>query len=269
MANDHALITVPGARVAGHTVSLNDLLYTLKVGGRLDAFRAAVDDLLIHVAVREAGLAADVAELQAEANARRQNMGLLRAADTQRWLRQQHMSTDDFEQFLWRRVTTRKLRQQICAPQIDDYFIRNRADLDAACIASIVLENEEVARDILEALAQPGANFAALARRFTIDARAHAVGGHVGYVRRMAMDPAVAKAVFLANAGATIGPIRSSAGFEVIRVEDIQRAALNPAMRAFVSDVIFNDWLHERRRAAEADLSFADQLAPPNGCSAQ
>ena len=260
MASDQGLSKVPGARIAGRTVSLNDLLYALKVGGRLDAFRAAVDDLLIHTAAREAGLDADVAELQAEANTLRHSMGLLRAVDTERWLQQQHLSADDFEQLLWRRVTARKLQQQICEAQIEPYFHRNRAALDSACISSIVLENEAVACDILEALALPGASFAALARRYTIDARAHAVGGHAGYVRRMAMDPAVAKAVFLANAGATLGPIRSSVGFEVIHVEDIQRAALDPAMRAFVSDLIFNEWLHQRRHAADAYLSFADQL---------
>jgi len=262
MSQDN-LRAAPGARIGGTDVSLNELLYTLKITDRLDAFRNAADDILILRAVKAENLSATGTELQEEADSLRQQLGLLSAADTETWMRQRHLSLDDFEQYVCRRVTARKLQDRLVGPKIESFFVANRAGLDVAGLWRIVVENEEVAREVTTALARPGASFAALARKFTLDAATRDAGGYSGHMLRMAMDPELATAVFLASPGAIVGPVRTQAGYEIVHVEEIRRASMNDHTRAVISDLLFNKWLQAGREEAGVQLAFVDQIVAP------
>ena len=70
--------------------------------------------------------------------------------------------------------------------------------------------------------ARQGANFAALARQYSDDPSA-SEGGDVGYFARGEMEPAFEKTVFSLRKG-EIGPvIRTSQGFHIVKVEDVQK----------------------------------------------
>jgi peptidyl-prolyl cis-trans isomerase D len=70
--------------------------------------------------------------------------------------------------------------------------------------------------------ARQGTNFAALARQYSDDSSS-SEGGDVGYFARGEMEPAFEKTVFSLRKG-EIGPvIRTSHGFHIVKVEDVQK----------------------------------------------
>jgi peptidyl-prolyl cis-trans isomerase D len=87
--------------------------------------------------------------------------------------------------------------------------------------------------------ARRGANFAALARQYSDDASA-AKGGDLGYVSRGEIESALARVVFALRKG-EIGPVvRTSYGFQIVKVEDIQegkRRTLEEVRREIVASL--------------------------------
>jgi peptidyl-prolyl cis-trans isomerase C len=88
----------------------------------------------------------------------------------------------------------------------------------------ILVPGESEARSIID-LVRGGADFAELAQRRSKDASAVA-GGDLGYVRREALSPEVGTAVFALDPGQiSPNPIKTQAGYFVVRVEGRRRAA--------------------------------------------
>lgn len=75
------------------------------------------------------------------------------------------------------------------------------------------------AEDILKQL-KAGANFEALAKKYSQDPGTKDKGGFLGSIQRGQTDPAFDKASFSGKKGDLIGPVRSSFGFHIIRIDD-------------------------------------------------
>ncbi len=75
------------------------------------------------------------------------------------------------------------------------------------------------AEDILKQL-KAGANFEALAKKYSEDPGSKDKGGLIGPIRRGQTVPEFEKAAFNANKGELVGPVKTSFGFHIIRVDD-------------------------------------------------
>lgn len=104
--------SVVAVTVNGQSVSLADAMKMLHADGKLDFLNTTVRSVLIRQIAQREGLAADDAELQAEADALRLSMGLSSAADTEAWLAKNHMTVDDLEDRVERAILTRKLKDK-------------------------------------------------------------------------------------------------------------------------------------------------------------
>lgn len=82
------------------------------------------------------------------------------------------------------------------------------------------LDAEQKARDVYAQATAPGADFAALARRFSDDPGSRDGGGDLGWFERGRMVPEFEEAVFSLNPGEVSEPVRSQFGYHVIRLED-------------------------------------------------
>lgn len=251
----NALQSITAASANGRGITLNELLYTLKITDRLDALRNVIDDVFIADEVAAQGIKAAPAELQAESDAVRQSLGLLRAADTHAWLKSRAMSVDDFEAYLSRRVTARKLKAKLSSEKIEATFRSRRPDFDRAKLWILVAENLSIAREVAEKL-RAGENFKALAEKYSIDPETRPRGGFQGIVWRSQLDPRLASKVFLASPGSVVGPVRTDSGHVLALVEDIARASLDEETKLRVADLIFRDWLDERAAKSKLDFSL-------------
>jgi peptidyl-prolyl cis-trans isomerase C len=110
----------------------------------------------------------------------------------------------------------------------------------------IVVKTRAEADDVL-AMLQHGGDFAAAAASRSIDETTRKQGGDLGWIPRGVMTPAFETVVFTLKPGALSGVIETSYGFHVVRVDDVQEAAV-PAFDA-VKDQVRQHLVAERRRA--------------------
>jgi len=91
----------------------------------------------------------------------------------------------------------------------------------------ILVKDEKTAKEIEKELAG-GADFAELAKAKSEDPGSKDKGGDLGYFERGAMDPAFEKAAFALKIGETSGPVKSSFGYHIIRVDDRKPERIPP-----------------------------------------
>jgi peptidyl-prolyl cis-trans isomerase C len=127
--------------------------------------------------------------------------------------------------------------------QVDVSHILFRTDKRSKADA---LAAAEAARGRLAA----GADFSALARELSEDSSAKTNGGRLSWLPRGATDPAFEKAAFgLANRGDVSGPVESSFGYHLIRLEG-KRAARQPSydeVRAKIIDEMRKEYVNDAR----------------------
>jgi parvulin-like peptidyl-prolyl isomerase len=251
------LKTVVVATVQGTELSLHDLLHTLKLQGQLNSLIAgAVVEKVIASAALKEGLRVSDEELQHAADAFRLRRGLNKAADTQRWLAQNRLALADLEEGLQRDLIRQKLADKVTRGQVEKAFAENRAQFDRARLRHIVVEKEGVAQELLSRLQEEGADFGDLAREHSIDARTRQRGGDLGIVSRQAMPPAINAAVYGAKTGDVVGPLKTDAGYVLIKVEEILLGQLDAATTTAIGQNLFRDWIAQQVQNGNVEMKL-------------
>lgn len=83
------------------------------------------------------------------------------------------------------------------------------------------------AQDILSRI-QAGEDFAMLATELSEDIATKEKGGDLGYFVKGKMSPEFEAAAFAAKVGEVVGPVRTTFGYHLIKVEDIREPILRP-----------------------------------------
>jgi foldase protein PrsA len=120
------------------------------------------------------------------------------------------MSEKDFKELV---------RQQVLKEKIQDSVI------EQVKVSHILIKDQNTANDVA-AKAKKGGNFANLAKQYSEDTKSASSGGELGWLARGQLVinntplPEFDKAAFAADKGAIVGPVKTSAGYEIIKVED-------------------------------------------------
>ena len=120
------------------------------------------------------------------------------------------------EEFLRRDAETAGASEQ----QLRDFFLANKERFrrrEAVTLAHIVLKTEQEAWDAVAEL-RKGTPFAQVARQRSIFEGTRDAGGMMGTAERGALDKAIEDVAFKLPIGQPSDPIRTSAGWQVIRV---------------------------------------------------
>lgn len=158
------------------------------------------------------------------------------------------------------------------------YYVRNR-DLyrrrEARRVRHILLPDEASAQRVARRLAA-GDEMGALAEALSTDAGSRTQGGDLGDVHRGEFTGPLEDAIFGAEIGAVIGPIRTEHGWHVARVEAVAQesyvpyAEAGPAIEAELLAAartrVFAAWLERRRTAlAVIEPEFEHPAHPIHG----
>lgn len=178
-----------------------------------------------------------------------------------------------------RRAEEQELQQALLAREVGqavtEAAVRARYDRDAAArrpeeevqASHILVRTETEARQALAEAQRPGADFAEIARRRSIDPGARN-GGDLGFFKKSDMVPEFAEAAFALQPGQlSPAPVRSPFGWHVIRVE--ARRAAEAADFDEVKEQLRQKMMEEeveavvRRVRAAATIEWADQAGGP------
>jgi peptidylprolyl isomerase len=252
------LKTIVVATIQGTTLSLHDLLYTMKLKGQLTPLigQAMVDKVIASAATKE-GIKISDEELQKAADAFRLWRRLNKAADTQRWLAVNRLTATDLEEGLERNLLRQKLANHVTRGQVAKYFADNRAQFDRARLRHLVVDKEGVAQELLSRIQEEDADFAELARQHSIDQRTRASGGDLGIVSRQGMTRAIETGVFHGNNGAVVGPLKTDAGYVLIQVEEILLGQLDAPTTAVIQENLFRNWIAQQVKNGQVEVNLA------------
>lgn len=194
----------------------------------------------------ELGIEVSVEQLQQFANNLRSLKGLHSAQEMLSFLENSGLTVDDFETFCEASLLTGELKDRLAdEKKIEEYFINNRPEFDAARISVIVIGEEELANEILMQVSEDGEDFHALARRFSLDKATKYSGGYVGVVTRKMLSIEISAKVFNADADELLGPFHQDKHYQLILVEEVIKPELNDSVKEKIKELIFGQWLSQ------------------------
>lgn len=125
------------------------------------------------------------------------------------WLSRRFMSDTDNRRALEQGLLFSKMLEQHATVQDKEEQVKVR---------HILLGTEKEAKDIFVRL-QQGADFAALATQFSLDVASAKKGGDLDWVFKGQTEPSFEQAAFSLKIGTFSGPIKTSLGWHIIKVE--------------------------------------------------
>ncbi len=116
-------------------------------------------------------------------------------------------------------------------------------------VRHILVESADQANALLAQI-RGGASFAELAKTNSKDAESAAQGGDLGWTPRGVYLPEFEAAIWNANPGDLIGPVKTQFGYHVILVEGREVHPLGDADLARARDTAYRQWLQQQRNQA-------------------
>lgn len=209
---------------------------------------------LVHAALIREALDRDPvsptdADLQRALDGFRRAHRLYKAADMRRWMEQRGLTQEKLECLVGELADMAALRERETAGRVDDYFAAHRADFDAVSVARFAVADGATAQRVREQI-EYGVDFYAAAEGCFL--AGGPAGGMFATLRRHQAPPELG-IVFSAAPGTVLGPVREGDGYALVRVLSHAPARLDAPTRAAIQDLLFDEWLEERRRAASIE----------------
>lgn len=225
-------------------IGLDEVIKFLAFTGQTDSlYREIIARTEAIKKARELKIAAADEELQEFADHLRLPRGLFSRVDTLDFLSQNGLTVDDFADYCEAAVLMRKLKDHLAdESKIREHFINNRPEFDLARVSTITVAEESLAGEIVLQVAEDGADFHALARKYSQDESTKHAGGFLGLVPRQHFSPETAAKVFNAAAGDVVGPFPEGGSFLLLYVEELIRAELNDRTKDLIKERIFDEW---------------------------
>ena len=125
-------------------------------------------------------------------------------------------------QYLANALINQRVLSRVTDTEAREYYQRNRPrfSTDQVHAFHILVETEAEAKSVLEEVKKSGTDFQAVAERRSKDPSAKNNRGDLGFFTRDRMVAEFADAAFAAKKGEIIGPVKTSYGFHIIKVED-------------------------------------------------
>jgi len=240
--------------INGESVSLRQLMRFAKWGNESRFIKNACDVVLVRQAALVARLEVTDEEVQRAADDFRSKRDLYDEKRTDSWLARNYLSNAEWEASLEDQIIRLKLRDHLMSARVEKYFAEQSLSFDTATISRIVVKEENVAKELRAQIVEDDADFYSVARKHSIDLLTRPAGGYSGLVRRTEMEPRMEAAVFGTQPGRTVGPIKTHAGWELVKPESIHLATLDDSLRETIKSLLFEDWLAGERLKAQISI---------------
>ena len=219
-----------------------------------------VEQELLRQHARALGLAISDDELQNAANEMRYDRGLQQPERALEWMRAHGQTLESVENQIELLLLRRKVAEAIPEAEIEEYYRAHRDALEYVVLFSIRAESEAEAA-ALRARLDAGEPFPVVASAWSRDATTRRTGGFVGRLRRAEMSDEIARAVFTAEVGRILGPLRTDKGFGLFLVAARQVPTLEEES-AGIRLMLFESLMARLRAAAALHFPPIDAGSP-------
>ncbi|MDY6940088.1 MAG: peptidylprolyl isomerase [Cyanobacteriota bacterium] len=230
--------------IAKISVEPEDIVLSLKKETKFKGiYNKVLFKKIIARAAADRGLEVLPEEVQAEADRIRHDKRLERAEDTLAWLADLMVSVEDWEAGIREWLLEKKLAECLFAKETEKFFAQNKLDYDRILLYQIIVPYDRLARELFYQIEEQEISFYHAAHLYDIDAKRRHRCGYEGEIERWTLKPTIAAAVFGANLGETIGPLKTEEGYHLFLVEEFISAELTPFHRVQIQTRMFKEWL--------------------------
>lgn len=229
--------------------SLDHAWHTLHIG------RHFMDMCLVDKELRVNPVDVTDEELDEAMTEFRRRRRLFTVAQVERWMREHGTPQVQLEAHLRDEVARAKLRLRVAAGREEGYFQQHGAGFDRVQVARIHVSDADEALRLYEQLRQAPETFLRVAQeRFLAGGpEAGPEDGLFVTLQRRELHREQAELLFAGKPGQVIAPMPSGEGYEVLQVLRFAPAQLDDATRQQIRNVLFEEWLDERRRTARVE----------------
>jgi parvulin-like peptidyl-prolyl isomerase len=225
-------------------ITAEDILKQVKLSLKTsELIEAIITRKMIANTAEEVGIKLEAEELQEMADKYRKMYKLLSEEDTWAWMKKNHLSLDDFEEFVYYQGLSTKLAVHLFADKIEPYFYEHQLDYAGVVMYEVVLEDEDLAMELFYSIQEGEMSFYDVAHKYIEDKELRRKGGYRGILYRKDLKPEISAAVFAATPPEVLKPIVTSKGVHLILVEEIIERKLDNWLRNKIATDLFNDWV--------------------------
>ena len=141
--------------------------------------------------------------------------------------------------------------------EINDYYEKNKDNIDSVTAKHILVEDEETAKKVKEKL-DKGEDFKAVSDEYSIDTAAKAKGADLGKVTRTRFDEDFVKGAFAVESGKISDPVKTQHGYHIIQVTEnnVGLDKNKEMIKEALSTESYNQYIQEQ--VSKADIKFYD-----------
>ncbi|MCY3871463.1 MAG: peptidylprolyl isomerase [Gemmatimonadetes bacterium] len=249
MSEDAILVQVNGI-----AVPLRHIVRQMGVADNLLFFDGFARRELIRQLARREGVCAAQEDIQRRVDDWRYQHRLERVEDTEAYLAKRGITLQDVTEDAEVRRLEYLLSEKIAEGQVESYFAQHTLAFDEAEICWIFHTDKDVIDEVDLQIRDEGADFYAMARRFSQDAHTRSGSGFLGRVRRKQLPKGIAARVFAASTGEVLRPEKVSKGFALYLLQERYPATLNKRTKKEIRKYLFNQWL--QREMQRADIRY-------------
>lgn len=238
-------------------ISATQIINYLQATRKLDAFIGdIVRQFVIERELQSPEMSVNPAVIEQSVIDFRLNNQLTDSNQFQEWLTKNGLTYEAFHNQVAGSFKMRKLKEEVTASKLQEYFIERKMSLDRVILSRIIVADKEVAEELKTQL-QEGASFEQLAREYSLtDDRV--MNGMVGPVSRGSMPDLLRAEVDLAKPSDIVGPIGMEERWGLFRVESLLPASLEDAqVKQSLEDEIFEQWLAEKMQTLPIRLQVS------------
>lgn len=228
-------------------ISQEEIISQLKISGQMPV---VVEAIALRMAIakiaKTAEITIEVIELQQAADKFRVAHNLELEQDTWQWLQEQEMSLNEFEEMLEATILATKLAQHLFADKVETFLVENYLNYTQVEMYEIILEDENLARELFNNLQQGELNFHAIAHEYIHDQKLRRVGGYRGLLHHSDLEPEIGSAVLAARPPQILNPIVTAKGVHLILVEEIIQPQLDDVLRKQIIADLFTGWVEQQ-----------------------
>ena len=163
----------------------------------------------------------------------------------QEWLKTQGISYADFRHQIAARLKIQKLKADVTAPKLEEYFNANKALLNQVVISRIVVADLDVALNLKNQILADSSRFEPLAREHSLT-NDRLVHGIMEAVSLGQVPSQIREYIITATPGELIGPLEIDERYALLRVERFIPATLEGSLKRELQDQLFEQWLEEK-----------------------
>jgi parvulin-like peptidyl-prolyl isomerase len=195
---------------------------------------------------QEIGIEVTDEELQQRADNIRLISDVKTADETLIWLDNHGLTLDDFEEIVHTTLLYDVLAQHLFTDRIEKYFVEHQLEYMGVAMYEIIFDNEEITMEYYLAIQGEEVSFFDIAHQYIADAELRRQCGYRGILRRRDLKPTIASVVFGAESPRLLKPIKSTAGYHLILIDEIIKPELTENLKKQIQQELFVDWLEQK-----------------------